>query len=147
MDSVVRGLVVYAVLLFIFRIAGKRTLAQITTFDFVLALVVAEVTQSALIGNDYSLTNALLLVVTLIGIDIALSVAKQRSERLANLLEGVPVVIVEDGRLLRSRMDKARVDEEDIMSAARDAHGLERLEQVKYAVLERSGRITIVPKA
>lgn len=146
MDTVLRGFATYVFLLLIFRIAGKRTLSEITTFDFVLALVIAETTQQALLADDYSLFNAFVLIVTLLGIDVLLSVLKQRSVRLAQLFEGVPVVIVENGKLLRDRMDKSRVDEEDIMSAAREAHGLERLEQVKYAVLERSGRISIVPK-
>jgi uncharacterized membrane protein YcaP (DUF421 family) len=57
-----------------------------------------------------------------------------------------PFVIVEDGRLLRERMDKLRVDEEDVMSAARELQGLECVEQIKYAVMERNGSITIVPK-
>lgn len=146
MDSVLRGILVYVVLLILFRIAGKRTLSDVTTFDFVLLLIIAEVTQQALLGQDYSLTNGFLLVVTLLGLDIALSLLKQRSPRVAKVIEGVPLVIVEDGRLLRDRMDRARVDEDDVMYAARELQGLERLEQVKYAVLERNGGISIVPK-
>lgn len=141
-----RGLTIYVVLLVIFRLAGKRTLSEVTTFDFVLLLIVAETTQQALLGDDFSITNSVLLILTLLGTDIALSLVKQRSPKAAKLLEGVPLVIVEDGRLLRERMDKARVDEEDVMGAARALQGLERLEQIKYAVLERNGSITIVPK-
>ena len=146
MDSVLRGLTMYVLLLVIFRIAGKRTLSEVTTFDFVLLLIIAEATQQALLGQDYSITNAALLILTLLGTDIALSLIKQRSDRAARLLEGVPLVLVEDGRMLRERMDKVRVDESDVMSAARQLQGLERLEQIKYAVLERNGSITIVPK-
>lgn len=146
MDSVLRGLTMYVLLLVIFRIAGKRTLSEVTTFDFVLLLIVAEATQQALLGQDYSITNAALLILTLLGTDIALSLIKQRSARAARLLEGVPLVLVADGRMLRERMDKVRVDESDVMSAARQLQGLERLEQIKYAVLERNGSITIVPK-
>ena len=146
MDSVLRGLTIYVLLLVIFRIAGKRTLSEVTTFDFVLLLIIAEATQQALLGQDFSITNAALLILTLLGTDIALSLIKQRWQAAAKLLEGVPVVIVENGRLLRDRMDKVRVDEDDVMSAARQLQGLERLEQIKYAVLERNGSITIVPK-
>jgi uncharacterized membrane protein YcaP (DUF421 family) len=147
MDSVLRGLAVYVILLVVFRISGKRTLAEVTTFDFVLLLIIAEVTQQALLGQDYSITNFVILVVTLLGFDILLSLVKQRWPRLDRLMEGRPLIIVEDGRPLRDRMNKARVDEEDILSSARQLHGLERMEQVKYAVLERNGHITIVPKA
>ena len=147
MDSVLRGLAVYVILLVVFRISGKRTLSQVTTFDFVLLLIIAEVTQQALLGQDYSITNFVLLVVTLLGLDIALSLLKQHFPRLDRLLEGQPLIIVENGRPLRDRMGKARVDEEDVLTAARHLHGLERMEQIKYAVLERNGGITIIPVA
>ena len=73
MDSVFRALAIYAVLLLIFRISGKRSLSQITTFDFVLLLVIGEATQQALLGDDFSLTNAFIVIVTLVGVDIGLS--------------------------------------------------------------------------
>ena len=146
MDSVLRGLVVYLILLVVFRIAGKRTLSEVTTFDFVLLLIIAEVTQQALLGDDNSIVNFVLPVVTLLGLDILLSLLKQRWPRLDRLMEGEPLIIVEDGKPLKERMDKARVDVEDVLTAARELQGLERMEQIKYAVLERNGGISIVPK-
>ena len=146
MEMVLRGLAIYVVLMVLFRVGGKRALSEVTTFDFVLLLIVAEATQQALLGEDYSLVNALVVIVTLIGVDVALSIWKQRRPLVAQLVEGVPLVIVEDGRLLRERMDKERVDETDILAAARLTQGLERMDQIKYAVLERNGGITVVPK-
>jgi uncharacterized membrane protein YcaP (DUF421 family) len=146
MDVVLRGVVVYFLLLAVFRVGGKRTLSQATTFDFVLLLIIAETTQQALVGDDASLTTAVLLIVTLIGFDILLSILKCRFQRLDALIEGVPMVILRDGRPLRQRMTKERVDEEDILCAAREAHGLERIDQIKHAVLERSGGISIIPR-
>lgn len=146
METVLRALGIYLFLLLVFRMAGKRSLAQITTFDFVLLLIIGEATQQALIGNDFSLTTAWLLITTLVGADIAISLFKQRFPRVERLIDGTPLVIVEDGKLLYDRMKKSRIDEEDIMSAARHLQGLERLDQIKYAVLERSGGITIIPK-
>jgi uncharacterized membrane protein YcaP (DUF421 family) len=146
MDAVLRGLSVYIFLLIIFRISGKRSLGQVTSFDFVLLLIIAETTQQALLGDDYSLTKAFLLIGTLFGVDIGLSLLKQRSAKLDQLLEGAPLVIVEDGKPLKDRMDKARVDEKDVLHAARELQGLERMEQIKYAVLECNGDITVVPK-
>ena len=142
----IRGFVVYAFLFLVFRVAGRRTLSEITTFDFVLLLIVSECIQQAMIDSDSSITNAVLLVVTLIGLDIALSLVKQRSARIARLLDGTPVVIIENGRLHHDRMQKERIDQADILSAARELHGLERMEQIKYAIVEQSGHITIVPK-
>ncbi len=146
MDSVLRAAVVYLVLLVLLRLVGKRTLAETGAFDFVLLLIIAEATQQAMIDGDNSMTNAFLVILTLLALNVGFSLLKQRSEFVDRLVDDVPVLIVENGRLLRDRMDKARVDEKDILQAARQQEGLERLDQIKYAVLERSGGISVVPK-
>jgi uncharacterized membrane protein YcaP (DUF421 family) len=146
MDSVIRAAVVYAFLLLVLRLAGKRTLAQVTSFDFVLLLIISEATQQALLGEDNSMTNAAILIVTLVGLNILMSVLKQRSKFVERLLEDIPLLIVADGKPLQSRMDKERVDVDDILDAARESHGLEHLSQIKHAILERSGKISIIPK-
>lgn len=146
MDSILRGAVVYLVLLLIFRIAGKRSLAQITTFDFILLLIIAEAVQPALTHADDSMTNSFLLVLTLVGLDIAFSLSTSRLPSLQKLVDDVPLILVEDGTPIKERLRKARVDEADILTSARELQGLERMEQIKYAVLERSGGISIIPK-
>jgi uncharacterized membrane protein YcaP (DUF421 family) len=145
MESVIRAAAVYLFLLLVFRLAGQRTLAQITTFDLVLLLIISEAIQQALIGNDNSMINAALVVLTLAGLNVSLSLLKQRSKTAEKVLEDVPLVLVAEGRPLKDRMDKVRVDEDDILEAARSHHGLERLDQIRFAVLERSGDISIVP--
>jgi uncharacterized membrane protein YcaP (DUF421 family) len=146
MESIIRAAVVYIVLLVLFRIAGKRTLAEVTTFDLVLLLIISEATQQAMVDNDNSMTNALLLVITLVGMNIFFSVLARRWQGFGKLVEDVPLVIVENGKPLKDRMDKERVTEDEVMEAARELEGLERLEQIKYAILERNGRITVIPK-
>ena len=146
MDSLLRAFVVYTFLLVIFRIAGKRSLAQVTTFDLVLTLIISETIQEALIDDDRSMTNGFLLVLTLVGLNILLSEVKQRSHRLERWLDGTPLVIIEEGKLHHDRMSRERVDEEDILSAAREQEGIERLDEIRYAVLERDGAVSVVPK-
>jgi uncharacterized membrane protein YcaP (DUF421 family) len=146
MDLVVRGIAVYVFLMVIFRVSGKRSLRTATTFDFVMLLIIAETTQQALIGNDASVTGAFLLIVVLVGSDILLSLMKRSFPRLDRLVEGQPLVILRNGVPLRTRMHVERVDEEDILSAAREQQGIDRLEDIKRAVLERSGAISIVPR-
>ena len=146
MDAVLRASAIYFFLLLIFRLSGKRSIAQITTFDLILLLIISEATQQALLGQDFSLTNAFLVIVTLVGIDIGLSLLKQRSPRIEKILEDEPLIIVDEGRPLLARMKKVRVDEEDVLIAARILQGLERMDQIKYAVLERNGGISIIPK-
>ncbi len=146
MNVIVRALAIYFGLLIILRLSGKRSLSQITTFDFVLLLIIGEATQQALLGNDFSITNAFLVIITLIVTDVGFSLLKQYLPAAEKIIDGVPLVIVEDGALLKERMDKARIDEMDILNAAREKQGLERIDQIKYAVLERSGGISVIPK-
>ena len=145
MNPVIRGLAIYLFVFFVFRILGKRSLAEITTFDFVLLLIIAETTTDALIGEDYSLMASFIMVSTLIGTDFLLSLLKEKSTWFRVVSEGAPLVIVDHGKPLKKRMDKAKVDEGDVLEAARLLHGLERLEQIKYAVLEKDGSISIIP--
>lgn len=146
MDSIIRGLVTYFFLLLIFRVSGKRTLSQTSNFEFVLLLIIAETTQQAMIDNDHSITNAFLLIMTLIGTTIALSFIKMKFHIVEKWLEGTPLVIIENGKMYRDRMRRERIDEADILLAARSLQGLERLDQIKHAVVEQSGEITIIPK-
>jgi uncharacterized membrane protein YcaP (DUF421 family) len=145
MESIARALIVYAFMLLVFRFSGKRTLGEVTTFDFVLVLIIAETIQEALIGRDLSMTNAMIVIVTLVGIDIILNLVKAHSARADRLLEGTPTVIVENGQPLHERLREEQLNEEDILRAARQ-HGLERMDQIKRAVLERNGGISIIPR-
>ena len=147
MDAVLRALFVYLFLLLMFRLAGRRTLSEMTSFDFVLLLIISEATQNAMIGNDYSIINGVLVITTLVGLDVLFTHWKHRSAFIERWLDGLPMILVENGRPLEDLMDRARVDREDILAVARETQGLERMEQIKYAVLEVDGGISIVPKS
>lgn len=147
MDSVIRVAVLYTFLFVLFRVAGKRTLAQSTPFDFLVLLIISETTQQAMVSKDHSLIGAFIMIGTLLGIDIGLSLLKQKSPLFSKVLDDVPLVILENGQLLEDRMRRARVDQDDVLEAARELHGVEQLQQIKYAVLERNGSITIIPWA
>jgi uncharacterized membrane protein YcaP (DUF421 family) len=147
MNSVLRAAAIYGFLLLIFRITGKRSLAQITTFDFVLLLIIGEATQQALLGDDFSIVNAYIVIGTLMFLELGLSLVKNWWPSLDRALESMPLIIVQDGKLLKERIANERVDLEDVLAAARERHGLERLDQIKFAVLERHGGISIVPRA
>src|SRR6266705_2435984 len=127
MDTVIKTFCVYFILLLLLRLSGRRTLAQMTPFDLIVVLIIGGTTQRALLGQDYSVTNALLVVVTLLVIDIALSLVECHFPRVGKILNGMPMIVVEQGRLLRERMHRARLTEDDVLSAAR-RHGLDRLQ-------------------
>lgn len=145
METVVRGVAIYGVLLVLFQITGKRALSQVTTFDLVLLLVIANATQQGLSGEDYSLTTALVLVVTLVTMEIVLGRLREAWPRFDDLLEAPPLIVVNKGEVLKERIEKSGLTEADILEAARQLRGLERMEEIKYAVLERNGEISVIP--
>jgi uncharacterized membrane protein YcaP (DUF421 family) len=145
MESVFRGVVVYFFLLIVIRFSGRRTMAQMTPFDFVLLLIIAENTQQALLGDDFSITNAVILIITLYSVDIGLSFVKQFLPRLGLLLDGSATVLISHGQPDMRALKHVRVNLDDVLVSARQ-QGLERLEQIKFAILETDGAISIIPK-
>ena len=146
MESILRAAAIYFFLLILFRLAGRRTLAELTAFDFVLLLIIGESTQQGLLGDDFSVTNAFVVIASLVALDIGFGLVKARFPSVARLVDGLPLVIVENGNPLTERMRRARIGVDDVLHSARASHGLERLDQIKFAVLEISGGISIIPK-
>jgi uncharacterized membrane protein YcaP (DUF421 family) len=145
MDSVIRGAVIYVFLFILLRCNGKRTIGEVDTFDFILLLIISEATQQALMGEDFSITNAILVIVTLVSLETLFSHMGYWVPRLRRALNDVPIVLVEHGKVIKRHLDKERIDEDSILEQARTLHGLERMDQIKYAVLERNGEISIIP--
>ena len=146
MDSVIKSLVVYFVLWLVIRASGRRTLGQLTVFDFILFLIIGGAAQRALMAQDYSLTHAFLVIATFVITDIAVSLLERDVPSLSKILKGVPTVVVENGHVLSGRLRRARISEEEILEAARRAHGLERMDEIKFAIFEANGRISIIPR-
>lgn len=146
MDAVLRAAAIYIFLMLVFRAFGKRSLAQITMFDFVMLLIIAETTQQALIGEDFSLTSAALLIATLFSVDFLFDVVKRKLPWLDRAAEGAPVIVLKDGQPIAERLRECRIDVDDILHAAREGPGLRRLDEIAYAVLEKNGSITIIPR-
>jgi len=145
MDTVIRTFVVYFGLWVLIRVSGRRAMGELSAFDFVLFLVIGGATQRALVGQDYSLMTAFIIVSTLILIDVVLSLFKRDSKLVSRVIDGVPMIVVENGRPLTGRLRWARITEEEVLEAARRLHGLERLDQIRFAVLEAGGDISIIP--
>jgi uncharacterized membrane protein YcaP (DUF421 family) len=146
MESVIRGLVVYGFLLLVFRLAGKRTLSETTNFELVLLLIISETTQQAMVNNDHSLTNGFLLILTLVACTVTLGWLKQRFPTWGYVLDDVPTIVVENGHMHKDRMRRLHVDESDILESAREHQALENIGEIKYAIVERNGKITVIPK-
>ena len=145
MESVIRALCIYLFLMVVLRISGHRTLNELTTFDFVLLLIVGDSCQQAMTGTDYSMVNGFIIVISLVALDMLMSFLKQRFNFFEKIVDGTPLILIYQGNLQEKNMQKAEIDESDILESARKLQGLERLEQIKYAILEKGGEITIIP--
>ena len=145
MDTVLKAAAVYVFLWAVIRLSGRRTLGEMTPFDFVVFLLIGSAMQRAMTGQDFSLTNAILIVITLVALDALFSLALRDVPALAKILRGIPTIIVEDGKPLQWRLKRARLTVDDVLQSARLKHGIESLDQIHYAILETSGEISIMP--
>ena len=143
---ILRVVTVYGFLLVVFRVAGKRTVAEMTSFDLIVLLVIGDATQQGLIGDDFSVATALVAVSCLILIDLALGQVKDRWPSADRVVDGVPLILISKGEMLRDRMEREGVDLDDVLEAAREQHGIKNLDQIEYAVLERHGGISVIPR-
>lgn len=144
MIPVVRAIAVYGFLLVLMRLMGKRSLAQVTVFDLLVLLIISEATQQGMTGNDFSVTNSIILVTTLVLLQRAADKLTNRSPRSDRLLNDVPTVIVQDGRPIADRMRHNDLSDGELLEEVRKAAGLEGLDNVRYAVLERDGSISVI---
>lgn len=142
---VLHSVIVYSFLLVVFRIAGRRTLAQTTTFDLVLILIIGDATQQALLGQDTTLASGALAILTLVSLDTGLSHLKRLFPFLDDLIEGQPVVLMANGHLRDRPMAVNGIDEQDVLTAARENMGITDLLHVREAILEKDGKISVVP--
>ena len=145
MDMVFRALAIYLFLVIVFKVAGRRALLQMTSFDLILLLIISEATQQALLGEDFSVTGAMITITTLV-VDIIFGLIKKYSSSVENVLDGTPVILVENGIPIADKLKKVDVSCDDILVSARQNHGITELKDIKYAILERNGHISIIPE-
>lgn len=144
METVVRVFIIYVFLLVALRIIGKREFGQLSPFELVTLLIIPEIVSEALTFDDYSLTNALIGVATLLVLVFLASNLMHLSERFEMLAIGEPTVLVDHGKLVVGIMNKERVSPDEVFTAMHKS-GLEALEQVQWAILETDGEIAIIP--
>jgi uncharacterized membrane protein YcaP (DUF421 family) len=114
-------------------------MSEMSAFDFVLLLIVAETTQQALLGDDFSVTNSMILIVTLFAVDVLFSIIKGWSPSVQRLLDGSPTVLISNGELDLRALGRPRVSLDEVLEAAREKQGLQQLDQIRFAVLEAKG--------
>ncbi|HEY2542383.1 MAG TPA: YetF domain-containing protein [Gaiellaceae bacterium] len=146
MDIVLRGIVVFVFLFVLVRVMGKRELSSLEPFDLILLIILGDAVQQGLTQDDYSLTGALLAVGTIAILQIATSWLNFRIPRLRPILDGEPVVVLQDGEPILRNMRRERLTIDDLAEAAR-REGIGTLDDVAWAVMETSGTISFIKKS
>jgi uncharacterized membrane protein YcaP (DUF421 family) len=145
LEKVVRSAVVYVFLLIAFRIAGKRQLGMMTPFDLVVVLIISNVVQNALIGNDNSLGGGLLGATAILLFNAVVAWFTFRYKGVERIVENTPTVLVKHGRLVRENLRRERFSLPELRMALRQA-GVVSLRDVRYAILEEDGELSVIPK-
>lgn len=143
MDLVYRAVVLYALILVVTRVIGRRELSSLAPFDLVLLIVLGDAIQQGLTQDDYSMTGAFIVVSTLMLLQIGTSYLSFRWSKARTILEGDPIVVVQDGAVIESNLRRERMTAEEIAEEARQQQ-IDSLEKVKWAVLEPSGKISFI---
>ncbi len=141
---VLRSAVVYVALFAGLRLMGKRQLGQMTVFDLVVILLIANAVQNAMVGPDTSLQGGILAAIVLLGVNFVVSRVRLLNPRVERLVEGTPTMLIRDGRYLVANLRKEGIDREEVASALRE-HGLSTADEVRVAYLEPDGSISIIP--
>jgi uncharacterized membrane protein YcaP (DUF421 family) len=145
MDLVLRSIVLFVFVYALTRIIGRRELSSLEPFDLILLIVLGDAIQQGLTQDDYSVTGAVLVIGTLALLQVFTSVLSFRFPRLRPILEGEPVIVVEDGLPIEKNLRRERLTVEEIAAQARTQQ-IESLHEIKWAVLETSGQISFIKK-
>jgi uncharacterized membrane protein YcaP (DUF421 family) len=143
MDLFFRAVIIFVFIFVLMRVVGRRELSGLEPFDLILLVVIGDSVQQALTQDDYSVTGAFIIVGTIAGLQVLLSWIGFRVPRLRPVLEGEPIVLVEDGRPILRNLKRERIAVEELLEEARSAH-MESLDDIKWAVLETSGNISFI---
>jgi uncharacterized membrane protein YcaP (DUF421 family) len=145
MDLVFRAIVLFFGVFVLLRVIDRRELAEMEPFDFILLIVLGDAIQQGLTQDDYSVTGALITVGTIAGLQTLVGWTAFRFKRARRVLEGEPVVLIENGNLIDRNLRRSHIGLEDLAEEARMSQ-LSSLDQIEWAVLETSGKVSIIPK-
>ena len=145
MDIVVRAAVVFALVLFLTRVVGRRELASMEPFDLIMLVVIGDLVQQGVTQNDFSVTGTVLAAGTIAMLTVFTSWLVFRFPRLRPALDGEPVIVLEDGKPIERNLSRNRITTEELAAEARK-QGYAHLADVEWAVLETGGAISFIAK-
>lgn len=144
-EFVIRAVGVYAFLLVALRLTGKRQVGQLTPFDLVLLLILSNAVQNSMNGGDNSLVGGMISAVTLVGLNALVSRITSRNRRLEQMIDGQPRVLISNGRAFLPVLKAEDITHDELMAALRRS-GCEKIDEVRLAVLETNGSISVIRK-
>lgn len=144
-EKIIRSAAVYVFILLAFRFTGKRQVGQLTPFDLVVLLLISNVVQNAVIGPDNSLTGGMIGAVTILVLNYLVVELSYRFKGVRRVLEAQPTLLIHNGRVLHENLRKERLTMDDLLAALRRS-GMASPEQVRYALLEENGGISVIPR-
>ncbi len=141
-ELVVRSLVVYAFLIVLLRLTGKRQIGQLSPFDLVLLLILSNAVQNSMNAGDNSLVGGLISAITLVAINYLVGLITFKSKKLEAIIEGRPQVLIHQGKLFEEVMNEAKLTRHELDSTLRQS-GYFEIKDIKLAILENNGSVTV----
>jgi uncharacterized membrane protein YcaP (DUF421 family) len=145
MDLAIRAVVVFCFIYLLTRIIGRRELSSLEPFDLILLIVIGDAVQQGLTQDDYSVTGAVIVVGTFALLQVLVSFLSYRFTSLRPVLDGEPIVVVQDGKPIERNLKRERLTVEEVMVSARQQQ-VASMDEIAWAVLETSGKVSIIPK-
>jgi uncharacterized membrane protein YcaP (DUF421 family) len=145
MDIALRGVALFTFVFLLTRVIGRRELSSLQPFDLILLIVLGDAIQQGLTQDDYSVTGAMIAVSTFATLQVLVSYLSFRFSRLRPILDGEPIVIVQDGRVIEANLKRERLTVEEVAEEARQQQ-IASLQDVEWAVFEPSGNISFIEK-
>ncbi|TML69062.1 MAG: DUF421 domain-containing protein [Actinobacteria bacterium] len=146
MDIVLRGIAIYVFIYVLTRVVGRRELSSLEPFDLILLIILGDSVQQGLTQDDYSVTGAMIAIATIAALQVSTSWLSFRFPRLRPVLDGEPIVVVEDGKPIERNLKRERLTIEELMEEAR-MQQIASMDEIQWAVLENSGTISFVKKS
>jgi uncharacterized membrane protein YcaP (DUF421 family) len=146
MDIVLRALFAYLFITFLLRVVGRRELSSMSPSDLILLVVLGDLIQNGVTQSDYSMTGVVLATSTIALCAVLTSLLVYKSKRASDIIEGTPLIVVQDGKPIEQNMKSERLNLDDVMEEAR-AQQIEHLAEIKWAVLEPTGAISFIKQS
>jgi uncharacterized membrane protein YcaP (DUF421 family) len=146
MDLAVRAVVIYFFIYLLTRVVGRRELSSLGPFDIILLVVIGDAVQQGMTQDDYSVTGALIVVTVIAVLQVSMSYLSFRFRRLRTVLEGEPIVIIQDGKPIERNLKRERLAIDEVMEQARTSAQIADLDEIQFAIFENSGAISFIQK-